>query len=186
MNKKVKFDIPLEYVIGYLRHGHKEGILELTEEEFKELQKDPLAFIYTQDILCDLDLIIDDYRVEDYGSPTDVHYKVIEQYYINYEHLYNTRPEEKDLLSEDKTCLKIRCQFPKTIKKGTYIKSAFGPASYDAILEFKALRTLKKPLQICATSGHWEGTPFLLYASDDVIITKQDEKFIQNYIKDYR
>lgn len=78
MNKKVKFDIPLEYVIGYLRHGHKEGILELTEEEFKELQKDPLAFIYTQDILCDLDLIIDDYRVEDYGSPTDVHYKVIE------------------------------------------------------------------------------------------------------------
>ena len=50
--------------------------------------------------------------------------------------------------------------------------SEFGPVTYDAILEFKALRALNKPLQICATSGHWEGTPFLLYASDDIIITK--------------
>ena len=105
--------------------------------------------------------------------------------YINYKHLYNSRPEEKDLLSKDKTCLKIRCHFPKTIKKGTYIKSAFGPVSYDAILEFKALCALKKPLQICATSGYWEGTPFLLYASDDIIITEEDEKFIQDYLIKY-
>lgn len=186
MKKKVKFDIPLEYVMGYLRHGHKEGTLELTEEEFKELQEDPLNFIYNQDILCDLDLIIDDYRVEDYGSPIDIHYQVIEQYHTNYKHLYDTRPEEKDLLSEDKTCLKIRCHFPKTIKKGTYIVSEFGPVTYDAILEFKALRLLKKPLHRCATSGRWEGIPFLLYVSDDVIITEKDEEFIQNYIKDYK
>lgn len=188
--KKVKFNIPLEYVAGHLRYGHKEGILELTEEEFKELQENPLDFIYNQDILCDLNLVIDDYSVEDYGGILEVNYKVIGQYYIDYEHLYNSRPEEKDICFEkdslNRTYLKIRCQFPKTIKKGTYIISEFGPASYDAILEFKALRALKKPLQICATSGHWEGTPFLLYASDDVIITKQDEKFIQNYIKDYR
>ena len=26
---KVKFNVPLEYVFGYLRYGHKEGILEL-------------------------------------------------------------------------------------------------------------------------------------------------------------
>ena len=78
MNKKVKFNIPLEYVAGYLRHGHKEGILELTEEEFKKLQEDPLDFIYNQDILCDLDLVIDDYRVEDYGNILEVNYKVVE------------------------------------------------------------------------------------------------------------
>ena len=78
MNKKVKFNIPLDYVIGYLRYGHKEGILELTEEEFKELQEDPLDFIYNQDILCDLDLIIDDYRVEDYGDVLEVNYEVID------------------------------------------------------------------------------------------------------------
>ena len=188
--KKVKFNIPLEYVAGHLRYGHKEGTLELTEEEFKELQENPLDFIYNQDILCDLNLVIDDYSVEDYGGILEVNYKVIEQYYIDYEHLYNSRPEEKDICFEkdslNRIYLKIRCQFPKTIKKGTYIKSAFGPVSYDTILEFKALRALNKPLQICTTSGHWEGTPFLLYASDDIIITKQDEKFIQNYIKDYR
>ena len=78
MNKKVKFNIPLDYVIGYLRYGHKEGILELTEEEFKELQEDPLDFIYNQDILCDLDLVIDDYRVEDYGDVLEVNYEVID------------------------------------------------------------------------------------------------------------
>ena len=105
-------------------------------------------------------------------------------YYINYKHLYNNRPEEKDLLSEDKTYLKIRCHFPKTIKKGTYVISEFGPVTYDAVLEFKALRALKKPLHACATSGHWEGIPFLLYASDDVIITEEDEKFIQDYLKE--
>ena len=36
-NKKVKFNIPLEYVIGHLRYGHKEGVLELTAEEFERL-----------------------------------------------------------------------------------------------------------------------------------------------------
>lgn len=77
MNKKVKFDIPLEYVMGHLRYGHKEGVLELTEEEFKELQEDPLDFIYNQDILCDLDLIIDDYSVEDYGNIVEVNYEVV-------------------------------------------------------------------------------------------------------------
>lgn len=107
-------------------------------------------------------------------------------YYIDYKHLYNTRPEEKDLLSEDKTHLKIRCRFPKTIKKGTYIVSEFGPVTYDAVLEFKALHALKKPLQFCATSGHWEGMPFLLYASNDVIITEKDEEFIQKFLKRYK
>lgn len=76
--KKVKFNIPLEYVAGHLRYGHKEGVLELTEEEFKKLQEDPLAFIYTQDILCDLDLVIDDYEVDDYGGILKVNYEVVE------------------------------------------------------------------------------------------------------------
>lgn len=74
--KKVKFNIPLEYITGHLRYGHVEGILELTEEEFKELEKNPIDFVYDQDILCDLDLIIDDYRVEDYGGILEVKYEV--------------------------------------------------------------------------------------------------------------
>ena len=66
---KVKFDIPLDYIMGHLRHGHKEGVLELTKEEFEKLKKDPMNFIDEEDILSNLELIIDDYRIEDWGSP---------------------------------------------------------------------------------------------------------------------
>ena len=74
---KVKFNIPLDYIIGHLRYGHKEGILELTEEEFEKLKKDPINFIDEEDILSNLELIIDDYRIEDWGSPLEVNYEVI-------------------------------------------------------------------------------------------------------------
>ena len=75
---KVKFNIPLDYVFGYLRYGHKEGILELTEKEFQRLEKDPIVFLEEEDLLCDLDLIIDDYRIEDWGSPLEVNYEVVD------------------------------------------------------------------------------------------------------------
>ena len=75
---KVKFNIPLEYVMGYLRYGHKEGILELTEEEFQRLKKDSMKFLDEEGLLYDLDLIIDDYRIEDWGSPLEVKYEVVD------------------------------------------------------------------------------------------------------------
>ena len=102
-------------------------------------------------------------------------------YYIDYDHFYNCRPNEEDLQTKD-NLIEIRCHFPKTIKKGKYIKSALGPVTYDAIKEYEALRILKKPLIPCATSGYWEGTPFLLITTEDFIITKEDEIFIQDYI----
>lgn len=74
---KVKFNVPLEYVFGYLRYGHKEGIVELTEEEFQRLEKDSMKFLNEEDLLYDLDLIIDDYRIEDWGSPLEVNYEVM-------------------------------------------------------------------------------------------------------------
>lgn len=76
-NKKVKFNIPLEYVTGHLRYGHKEGVLELTAEEFERLQEDPEKFIYEEDILSNLDLVIDDYRVDDYGGIDSIEYEII-------------------------------------------------------------------------------------------------------------
>ena len=75
---KVKFNIPLEYVFGYLRYGHKDGVLELTEEEFQRLKKDSMKFLNEEGLLYDLDLIIDDYRIEDWGSPLEVNYEVID------------------------------------------------------------------------------------------------------------
>ena len=75
---KVKFDIPLEYVSGHLRYGHKEGILELTEEKFNRLKEDPEEFVYEEDILENLNLIIDDYSIEDYGGIESINYEVID------------------------------------------------------------------------------------------------------------
>ena len=72
-NKKVKFNIPLKYVIG----RHKEGVLELTAEEFERLQENPEKFIYEEEILHYLDLVIDDYRVDDYGGIDSIEYEVI-------------------------------------------------------------------------------------------------------------
>ena len=74
---KVKFDIPLDYICGHLRYGHKEGVLKLTEEEFKKLEEDPLKFVEEEEILCDLELIIDDYEIEDWGPPSEINYEVI-------------------------------------------------------------------------------------------------------------
>lgn len=73
---KVKFNIPLEYIMGYF-DGYKEGILELTEEKFKRLKENPMGFIEEEDILCDLKLIINNYNIEDWGNPLEVNYEVI-------------------------------------------------------------------------------------------------------------
>lgn len=75
---KIKFNIPLEYLIGHLRYGHREGVIELTKEEFEELKKDPVNFIYLYDILYELDLIVDDYRIDDCGPISKVNYEVID------------------------------------------------------------------------------------------------------------
>lgn len=74
---KIKFDIPLEYIMGYLRYGHREGVLELTEEELKRLKKDPMNFIDEENILSNLELIIDGYDAEDCGPPLEINYEVI-------------------------------------------------------------------------------------------------------------
>lgn len=104
-----------------------------------------------------------------------------------YEHCYKYRPEEKDLEKvtyHNYTIIKIRTQFPKTIEKDTYIISDFHAVSYDAMKEFYILKhILQKPLIACATSGRWEGTPFSLRAEDDIVITLEDEKIIQHYLK---
>jgi len=91
---KVKFDIPLEYVIGYLRCGYKEGILELTEEEFEKLEKDPMEFVNSYDILWDLDLVIDDYRIEDFGPALEINYEKLIDEINSVGHVNPASPEE--------------------------------------------------------------------------------------------
>ena len=75
---KVKFNIPLEYITGHLRYAHKEGTVNLTEEEIEKLRENPMDFIYEEDILPQLEFVIDDYDIDDCGSPEEVNYEVID------------------------------------------------------------------------------------------------------------
>lgn len=68
--KKYKIDIPVGWIIGYLRYGHFEGTVELTDEELEEIKNGSMT---PKEVACeyDLDLIVDDYRVEDCGGLED-------------------------------------------------------------------------------------------------------------------
>lgn len=52
-----------DYVMGYLRYGHREGIIEANSLEEAKQKIEECAEIY-------LDLVVDDYKVEDvdYGN----------------------------------------------------------------------------------------------------------------------
>lgn len=74
--KKVFIDAPLSYVAGHLRYGHLEGVLEMTDEEFEQFKKDPINFIYDNEYDFDgLDLVIDDFEVEDRGPIDEVNWE---------------------------------------------------------------------------------------------------------------
>ena len=61
----MKFNVTadLDWVSGHLRYGHLEGIVDVGSEE--ELD----ALLETGDIKHYLDLVVDDYEVDDYADP---------------------------------------------------------------------------------------------------------------------
>lgn len=70
--KKFLVTADLDYVTGYLRYGHLEGIVEAeSEEALKEMMKDRSFIDY-------LDIVVDDYRVDDYGDIGEYEYEEVE------------------------------------------------------------------------------------------------------------
>lgn len=69
---RVKINASTDYVMGYLRYGHYEGLINLDDEEFKEFEKNPINFLSKNNF--DLHLVVDDYRIEDIGEICDVEY----------------------------------------------------------------------------------------------------------------
>ena len=69
--KEVFVSYPVNYVIGHLRYGHKEGSIIFTDEQFEDFQKDPEHYLKYSGTGDCLDLIVDDYRVEDYDHDID-------------------------------------------------------------------------------------------------------------------
>ena len=74
---KVTITVDLDYVVGHLRYGHKEGIIKLTDDEFKEFEKNPTEFINKYDILSELDFFIDDYEVDSYGPIDSINWEEV-------------------------------------------------------------------------------------------------------------
>ena len=59
---KFRVTANLDWVSGHLRYGHLEGIVEAESEEALELK------IKNPDFRYILDLVVDDYEVDDYGD----------------------------------------------------------------------------------------------------------------------
>ncbi len=57
--KKFRVTKECDYVQGYLRYGHLEGVFEAESKE--EVEK-----MFADNFFGDLDLIVDDYRVDGY------------------------------------------------------------------------------------------------------------------------
>lgn len=70
--KKILIDASLEYVIGHLRYGHLEGVIEVPDEEFEKFKENPIDFLNDNEYTDELDLLIDDWRVDDRGPINNV------------------------------------------------------------------------------------------------------------------
>lgn len=64
--KKVFISYPVDWISGFLRYGHKEGNVEMTDEEFEQFKNDPVAFLKSNE--CYLELLVDDFRIADYSD----------------------------------------------------------------------------------------------------------------------
>ncbi len=68
--KKYKIKVPVGWIMGYLRYGHFEGIVELTDKTVEAINS---GSVFVKDFCREyLDLVVDDYRVEDYGDIGDI------------------------------------------------------------------------------------------------------------------
>lgn len=74
---KIFIDAGLEYVRGYLRYGHMEGTVNIPDEDYELFQSDPVTYIKEHDLQDYLDLIVDDWSVEDCGNIDEVNYREV-------------------------------------------------------------------------------------------------------------
>lgn len=75
--KKVFVDYPVNWIAGHLRYGHREGSIEMTDEEFEEFKQNPEKWLSDREDI-DLELLVDDWEIDDYDSDIeDVHWEEI-------------------------------------------------------------------------------------------------------------
>lgn len=67
---KIEIRVDYDWLYGHLRYGHREGILDLENEDYEEFKKDPKAFLSETGAIHDLNFVLDDFDLEDYGDCT--------------------------------------------------------------------------------------------------------------------
>lgn len=77
MIHKIYIDAPVDYVMGYIRYGHYEGEVGLTDEEFEKFKENPNEAIHDLNLTDSLDLLIDDYRIEDVGNIIEINWNEV-------------------------------------------------------------------------------------------------------------
>ena len=75
---KVFVTLNIDELKGYLRYGHKEGTIEIPDEEMNSFKENPLKYILENDLQYDLELVVDDFDVEWVSDYSDPKYKVVE------------------------------------------------------------------------------------------------------------
>lgn len=69
---RILVDYLVDWIAGHLRYGHMEGIINLSEEEYAEFQKDPAVYLKSHDELIEeFNLLVDDYEIDDYSKDID-------------------------------------------------------------------------------------------------------------------
>ena len=75
---RVFIDADLDYVDGYLRYGHKEGVVNIPDEDIEKFKEDPIKYILYTSLIDYLHIVVDDYEINDYGEITDINYQILE------------------------------------------------------------------------------------------------------------
>ena len=73
---KIFIEANLDYVAGYLKYGHKEGVVEIPDKDLEDFKKEPIKYLVKHGLDRDMKVVIDDYEIEDYGSITEVNYTI--------------------------------------------------------------------------------------------------------------
>ena len=68
---------PIDYIMGYLKYGHFEGEIEVLDSEIENFKANPVDWIEEHDKEDDLDLIVDNWEIEERGDIESVNWKEI-------------------------------------------------------------------------------------------------------------
>lgn len=75
---KVSIVAYLDYLIGHLRYGHLEGKLNIPDEDVELFKDNPAKYLKNHPDYKDfLDLIVDDFEVEEMGDIDMVSFKTL-------------------------------------------------------------------------------------------------------------